>query len=570
MPTGLCRYSIGYDPAVVEAIRKETTREPGYRASEAEEAYGLLWGTHEGIKIEILACSPLSPAPRARNWDQSSGPPLIPRLRRALYKTGKPGLVPLGFYRAVDVVETTFSEEEARALAELFPRPWQFAMLLGRTSDLPVKIRLFFHLRGGSIGTDLGVFELSADGVDALVETGGCGFPLDDLGESKTSPGLLKFRRPPRRRLVPWQWRFWWQSIWFVVGIAVLGAAIEFRIGHFYNPGLTAPASEQRASGNRDLSDTAAFPLHADVRESKAGAIIRLQWDPLAGVIRNSPVGILSVSDGNTSRQFVFKRRELDLGYTDYPPASDEITFRLMVEDGGGPKLESLLVLLSDGGAAESDLSPHPPGKIRRSGSGESSQASLNARPQQPSYQTDLARQARNAPSGVENPDSSPDGAAETGHGGSIARESGSRQPALNSDAVPPIPQQVSSLPPSTASQLGIQQIPVAPPPPAPSNTSRSRLEFIAPTLVRRVPPALPYSVQRLAADDLRIKVRVDVDANGRVTACRPISSPSGVNKYLAAVARDTVMQWRFSPGRLGGKPVASETVLDLDFSNVH
>ncbi len=536
-PNGLFRYSIAYDPAVLEAIRGEATRESADGASEAGKTYGLLWGTHEETKVEILACSPLS----------LPDLPLVASLRRALFKAGgTAGLIPLGFYRIVDEGETTFSQDEARALAELFPEPWQFVMVLCLAGDRPPKIRLFFHLNNGSIGTDSSMFELPVSRGD-VEDTRGGGFPSDYLEEREGSRDLVKFRRPARARLAFWRWRLWPQALWFLVGIAVVGAATEFRIWNLYNPGLTAPASEQSARGNKDLPDTAAFPLQADIRESKPGAVIRLRWNPLATVIRNSPVGILSVSDGSMSRELVFKRRELDLGYTDYPAASDEITFRLMVEAAGEPKQESLLVLLGgrDGGPGGSKLSPQPDSR-------EASRASLNFGSQRSIDQTGLAKQVEVAPTG------------------------GVRDPVLNPSAAPGIPQQVSPLASSTAGQLGIQQMPVAPPPPGPSNTaqpklaSQPRLEFVAPAVVRRVPPILPYSVQRLAVDDLRIKVRVDIDANGRVTACSPVSAPSGVNKYLAAVARDTVMQWRFSPGRLGGKPVASETVLDLDFSNVH
>lgn len=566
-------YSIAYDSGVLEAIRRDASRISPRAANDGRATWGLLWGTHGGSRVEILACSPLAPHPPARSRDHTPVTGLVPSLRRALSGSrGKPGLVPLGFYRVQDGGEISFSQDEARALAELFPEPWQFVMVLYSAIEGLTKVRLFFRLSDGLIGTDSTVYELSPDGSEAVMDARAAA-PSDDYpGEIGTSSGLVKFRRPARSPRAPGRSHLWPRLVWSIAGIAVAVAAIEFRVWNFYNPGLMATASEQRAGGNDNPSEKVAFQLQARITESKPGPVIRLQWDPLASAIRNSPVAVLSVSDGDLSRQFVFKRRELDLGYTDYPAASDEVTFRLIVEEAGGPKQESLLVLLGGPNAesTESELSLHPPGEISRSDVSAPSPTFANHQPQQPAHRTESAKRVDIARTATGNSARSSEGAPQSGQRSSITQMIPGVEPILNPGAVPEIPQQVSPSPPSTVGQLGIQRIPNAPPPPASSNAAQPKPDFVAPSVVQRVPLVLPYSVRRLEIDDLRIKVRVEVDSNGKVTSCRPLSPLSGVNKYLANVARETVMQWRFSPGRLGGKPVASETVLDLDFSDEH
>jgi Gram-negative bacterial TonB protein C-terminal len=588
-PVSLFRYSIAYDPCVLEAIRMEAMRASLHGASEAKGACGLLWGAHDEIKVEILACSPLSPSRFLRGSAKDSAPRLLPRLRRGLFKAGlrHDGLVPLGFYRAEEGGETSFSQDEARALAELFPEPWQFVMVLCPRGDQPAKARLFFRLNNGSIGTDPVVYQLSSSGYDAIIdpdlaasqaqrERAAPASPFcasssqDPRSLSEAAPGLVKFRRATRPQRGDWRSQLRPLLIWSAMAIAV-GAAIRFKVWQFYNPRVTVPASDLRAGAKKNGAEEVTFPLRAEIRESGPGAVIRLQWNPSAKPIRNSPVGILSVSDGDLGREFMLKRRELDLGYIDYPAASDEVTFRLMVEDGGGPRQESLVVLLRArlAGHAESGSAAQPRGEIPGEATAqEPAQAPENPRSQGPTERTKLAGDAIIASAGADNSTDSQAGAAQPRHGSSITPAGNTRKLVLSPGPVASIPEAGSAPPLSTASRLNLQQIPPPPPPPISPKAVQPKLEFVAPAAVRRVSPVLPYSLRRLAGEDLRMRVRVDIDANGKVTQCRPLSPPSGVYKYLAGVARETLKQWQFSPGRLGGKPVASETVLDLDFSN--
>jgi hypothetical protein len=224
-----------------------------------------------------------------------------------------------------------------------------------------------------SIGNASGVVDLPLSPRDGLVDRPvAADLPIPSTETGVLSPALVKFRRPARPARALSRWGPWAHVMWFTIGIAVVAASVEFRILKFPATAPIAPATAQSAIGNKNLSGTVAFGLQADVRELKQGAIIRLQWDPTASVIRNSPVGILSISDGDISHQLVFKRRELDLGYTDYPAVSDEITFRLMVDDAGSPRQQSLLVLLGGRNPArtESVFPLYPPADIRHSDNG--------------------------------------------------------------------------------------------------------------------------------------------------------------------------------------------------------
>jgi hypothetical protein len=86
--------------------------------------------------------------------------------------------------------------------------------------------------------------------------------------------------------------------------------------------------------------------LRARTPQTKSGPLIQLlQWDPLANPIPRSSYGSLYVYDGGVPQQLLLRRQALDFGSTSYTPASDEVTFHLVLERGrlGG---ESMLMLL--------------------------------------------------------------------------------------------------------------------------------------------------------------------------------------------------------------------------------
>jgi TonB family protein len=63
------------------------------------------------------------------------------------------------------------------------------------------------------------------------------------------------------------------------------------------------------------------------------------------------------------------------------------------------------------------------------------------------------------------------------------------------------------------------------------------------------------------------VEVKVNVDAEGRVSDARPLNASGSSQRLLGPTAVQAAKLWLFEPARRDGQPVASETVLKFDFA---
>lgn len=120
------------------------------------------------------------------------------------------------------------------------------------------------------------------------------------------------------------------------------------------------------------------------------------------------------------------------------------------------------------------------------------------------------------------------------------------------------------------------QGMAVAPPPPAPAPSPPplpeppARNEFdisevdTPPKVLRRIPPAYPFSAKRRRITG-KVVVRFLVDVEGKVDNVKVLeAAPKGVfeDSVLSAINK-----WRFSPGVLEGKPVATWVTAPFEFT---
>ena len=74
-----------------------------------------------------------------------------------------------------------------------------------------------------------------------------------------------------------------------------------------------------------------------------------------------------------------------------------------------------------------------------------------------------------------------------------------------------------------------------------------------------------PYPASKLRSDEeAALRLRLSIDARGRVTAVEPVGPADPV--FLAAARRHLIARWRYQPATIDGKPVASSTVITLQF----
>lgn len=83
-----------------------------------------------------------------------------------------------------------------------------------------------------------------------------------------------------------------------------------------------------------------------------------------------------------------------------------------------------------------------------------------------------------------------------------------------------------------------------------------------------RTPESLlkpPYPQQKLRLDEEGVlRLKLSIDARGRVTSVEPIGSADPV--FLAAARRHLIAHWRYQPATEDGRAVASSTVITLTF----
>ena len=123
-----------------------------------------------------------------------------------------------------------------------------------------------------------------------------------------------------------------------------------------------------------------------------------------------------------------------------------------------------------------------------------------------------------------------------------------------------PVPQPgtVTPAPPSAPPARPVQaQVPKPIEPTAP---------LIAPHATRQFAPMVPDNVRRSITGEVVIKVRVSVDAIGKVTAAEALSTGNAVAESLAGAAISAVKKWQLEPARRGEEKVAGEVALSFTF----
>ena len=78
-----------------------------------------------------------------------------------------------------------------------------------------------------------------------------------------------------------------------------------------------------------------------------------------------------------------------------------------------------------------------------------------------------------------------------------------------------------------------------------------------------RLRPPYPPAKQR-NGEEAALRLKLSIDARGRVTAVEPVASADPT--FLSAARRHLIAHWRYQPATEDGRPVASSTVITLQF----
>jgi protein TonB len=109
------------------------------------------------------------------------------------------------------------------------------------------------------------------------------------------------------------------------------------------------------------------------------------------------------------------------------------------------------------------------------------------------------------------------------------------------------------------ADNSGAGDIVLPPPPPPPFR----RAADFDPRYAGGLQPPYPASEERAQRDGM-VRIRVTIDANGRVTAVERLSATS--DAFWRVTREQALRHWRFRPATLDGRPVEDSKVVTLNF----
>jgi outer membrane biosynthesis protein TonB len=94
----------------------------------------------------------------------------------------------------------------------------------------------------------------------------------------------------------------------------------------------------------------------------------------------------------------------------------------------------------------------------------------------------------------------------------------------------------------------------------------KEQINYVAALPVRHVAPKASPSVLRFLVSSVTIRVRVYVNAQGKVVRAESLSRGNALVDYLSNISVNAAREWMFLPAHRGNQDVESETVLQFDF----
>lgn len=356
------------------------------------------------------------------------------------------------------------------------------------------------------------LFDLAQDG-QFLNKDGAHEFYFDEyLLKNGYSAAPLEYTEPEEEVEVPTGRSF--GGVWVIaaaVGIIGLAGYAVTRWDEMKNEVSTLAHSRVQAPSILELS---AF---------RSGGDIAISWNREAPSLEQSVASRIVVSDGQITRTFTLTRQQLMAGralYTPMPygPLSGDFKIQLEVEQSTRSQSESVLVAALREVIPTTDAVSEFAGKLRTATGAE---AILTGPPVAESVPA-------NVPQAVPPP-----------------------SPRPSTPAAPVTPEKRAAKFPS------LSQLEPPPPPEPPSAIAR---EF------PKLTPAAQTVLSAIDGGKLLLSVRVSIDEGGNVTSASILPPGTNADPAIQSAALDAARQWKYKPGTLSGKAVASESTITFTF----
>jgi hypothetical protein len=328
--------------------------------------------------------------------------------------------------------------------------------------------------------------------------------------------------------------KFWYLVAFLIVGITAAGPFIGMYV-------VSSREGKEQIVANLPIRVQAAPIPPAENTSSMSlwASTVRntvaITWNSQAPVVSEARIAMLAIKDGQTQRELPLTRAQLEIGKLLYTPKTDQLEITIEVYRATGkPTRESIMVAVTrtrTPGSAPPSVETTP----MEGGESSAKVAPMFTEPQQAA--------------GMSGPDSIPEPPTLP-----IAIASGFSSEQMKA------PEIIAQSYPQLASQVGGESLPAG----------RQVPQVQQPQVRRKVQPTVSPSLVAMLKRRVDLQVRVQVDANGRVTAAEPVGPLTGMGDFLARSAVNAARNWTFEPARRGTVALPSEVVLKFSFGPNH
>jgi TonB family protein len=528
VPGAAVQIRIGLD--VVRRIREYLT-DPVRRSSEAG---GLLIGNPHLRGPQIVDFAPISRESESpTEFILSNDEKVALRQQIAEANRSSPEGSVVGYFRSDIRKGICLDEEDEKLIADCFSGPSNvFLVVQCRDAD-PATAGFFFRDDGAIFSS----FSFMNFDLDETILASQVYSPSTEIPHSSdvngTPPVSLDTPKVSglftvRRLAVP------------AIVVGLFGVA-----GYFYNNiGQIRPeTSSAEASRTR-----AGIPKALGLSVAGSGSEINITWDPKSSLVTGARVALLSIQDGDQRRDLPLTKDQLLSSRLVYTRTTDTVHIALETygEDGSVAR-ENVISMGNTASKAAATSFETTVNTAART------VPALQEKNRTPAREF-VAPSRRIASPQTENPASlavvaPPDLTARLDL---RQMPSTPQAPVIGPAAVPPPPQATS---PSQFRTRQSQPIQVAP-----------QIQQRPPVPLRQVRPVLPDNVKSMLTGRASVKVRIQVDATGRVTGAEPLMTGGSLDKFLSSAAASAARMWTFEPATEGDRRVPSELTVEFTF----
>jgi proteasome lid subunit RPN8/RPN11 len=339
---------IEYSDAVMQQIRMEAVE--GYHRVPhgGVETGGILFGTHRGSLVRILAWRPIA-------CEYATGPSftlsekdlagLAEVLRSFSADAELASLEPAGWYHSHTRNEIFLSDQDLEFFQRYFPQAWQVALVVRPASFAPARAGFFFREKNGRVHAENSYAEFQLK-PSRLAEPRAEQEPEEQIqlpivaqAPAGTAPLLAEPgpEQPSVRLGRLWAWK------WYAAGLvaAMLAIAVIAAVVAASGTWASQP-SDQRVS----------------LSAREAGGQLRIVWDRTSGPIRDAMRGTLEIEDRGVRTEVKLTPADLRSGSISYTRQSGDIVVRLKVDPSGRAPVEELMRFLKAGESGPSPAAP--------------------------------------------------------------------------------------------------------------------------------------------------------------------------------------------------------------------